>query len=353
MRTMAQGSQKGANLADWIESRLHASFTLLMDDLLAEGRLTRDERIDLSGALGSALTVFHAELQTGLPALYRRDPYAEADPASPYVVGAPGGLAIRSGRRLSARQVRRLEAARATIEELVAWANYEDGDGSADGDGADGSDAADGQVTGLVKSLGGGRIGGHAVRWGDASRRDLMGEWFGRDTAELTAVFDATTRLPLLYQHAADGRMLTRVVGVVEKMVPDAVGLWYEAQLTMAGEYRAAIEGLIEQGVLGTSSGTFPAARRVDGRSGKILRWPIAELSLTPTPAEPRMMARPVEAVKRAFAEVGLELPEGLGAVDVAGEDAANGATDVELPLIKDILLETERLALLKLAGGV
>lgn len=310
---------KAANLADWIESRLHQSFTVLMDDLFADGRLTREERIDLSGALGSALEVFHAELQTGvLLALYQRHPYAEADPDSPSPYGGPP---MRAGRRLSARQLRRLEEARATIEELVAWASYEDGDGSDD---ADEADATDGKSAGLVKSLGGDRIGGHAVLWGDAKRRDLVDEWFAEDTAELTAIFEATKRLPLLYQHAADGRMQTQIVGLVDKMAVDDVGLWYEAQLTMAGQYRQAIEELIEQGALGTSSGTLPAARRVDRRSGKILRWPVVELSLTPTPAEPRMMLRPVAEIKAAFAAVGVVWPDADGADEADGLDTSD-----------------------------
>lgn len=314
---------KAANMADWIESRLHQSFTVLMDDLFGDGRLTREERIDLSGALGSALDVFHAELQTGvLLALYRRHPYAEADPESPYV-HPYGGPLMRAGRRLSTRQLRRLEDARATIEELVAWANYEEADGSDEADAAGSKSAAR-----LVKSLGGDRIGGYAALWGDASKRDLMDEWFSPDTAEMTAIFDATKRLPLLYQHAADGTMKTTVVGLVDKLQPDGVGLWYEAQLTMAGQYRQAIDELIEQGALGTSSGTLPAARRVDRRSGKILRWPVVEASLTPVPAEPRMMLRPVAEIKAAFAAVGVVWPDADGADTSDGSDGADSGNN-------------------------
>lgn len=219
-----------------------------------------------------------------------------------------GQRMMKSGRRLSARQLTRLVEARETIAELVAWASYED---EADGlNGADGLDEADemdeGKAAGLVKSLGGDRIGGHAVLWGSPAERDLMREWFAPDTADLTAVFEATKRLPLLYQHAADGALQTNVVGLVDVMKADDAGLWYEAQLTMAGQYRTMIEELIGDGLLGTSSGTLPAARRVDRRSGKILRWPVVELSLTPTPAEPRMMLRPVAEIKAAFEAAGL-----------------------------------------------
>ncbi len=190
-----------------------------------------------------------------------------------------------------------------------------------------------------VKRLGGDRVGHYAVLWGDAARRDLTGEFFTPRTADLDALFKAVGRLPLLYQHTMDDQLKTSVVGLVDVLTADAVGLWYEAQLTMAGEYRTALEDLIGKGALGTSSGTLPAARKVNRQTGEITRWAIAELSLTPTPAEPRMMARPVEAIKAAFVEAGLDfphpgpLPGGEGA---NGEKAANMADWLESRLHRE-----------------
>lgn len=160
-----------------------------------------------------------------------------------------------------------------------------------------------------VKRLGGNRIGHYAVLWGDPAKRDLTGEFFTRRTADLDTLFRAVGRLPLLYQHTLDDQLKTSVVGLVDVLSPDDVGLWYEAQLTMASEYRAAMEELIGAGALGTSSGTLPGARRVDRRTGEIKRWAIAELSLTPTPAEPRMMERPAAEIKAAWKAAGLRMP--------------------------------------------
>jgi hypothetical protein len=207
------------------------------------------------------------------------------------------------------------------------------------------------------------------VLWGDPGRKDLTGEYFTQKTAELTTIFEAMGRLPLLYHHGADGKLATQIVGPVDVMRMDEAGLWYEAQLTMAGQYREAIDGLIGQGLLGTSSGTLPAARRVDVRSGRITRWPIAELSLTPTPAEPRMMERPVAEVKAAYQALGLDA-EWIGAEDAVGQSAGADCNDNrdyasetakanepedgqpddgEMTQIKDTMVELERLALLKL----
>lgn len=75
---------KAANMADWLESRLHAMWTQLADDLFGSGQLTRPERIALSGLIGDALEVFHAGLQDAVLAGVReRSPWEEAENVSP------------------------------------------------------------------------------------------------------------------------------------------------------------------------------------------------------------------------------------------------------------------------------
>jgi phage head maturation protease len=167
-----------------------------------------------------------------------------------------------------------------------------------------------------VKALGDDRIGSYAVLWGTADETDVTGEYFTTATAELDAVFKAVGKLPVLYHHAGDDALKTTVVGVVDTLKADDVGMWYEAQLALAGQYREAIKELVKRGALGTSSGTYPRARKA-APDGRIERWPIAEVSLTPTPAEPRMMERPVAEIKAAFTEIGLTFPE--------AEDGARG----------------------------
>jgi hypothetical protein len=70
----------------------------------------------------------------------------------------------------------------------------------------------------------------------------------------------------------------------------DNTGLWYEAQLDLADEYGSMIAKLCKQGKMGFSSGA--AAHLVERKSmgdvSEITRWPIAEASITPTPAEYR-----------------------------------------------------------------
>lgn len=65
------------NLGQWLESRIHQSFTNLADDLAADGHVTREERIALSSAIGDALATFASKVETEQPHLYDRDPFAD------------------------------------------------------------------------------------------------------------------------------------------------------------------------------------------------------------------------------------------------------------------------------------
>jgi hypothetical protein len=61
------------NIGGWLESRLHLAFTSMADDMYGEGRLTREERIALSSAVGDALDAFVKRVEADQPQLYTRD----------------------------------------------------------------------------------------------------------------------------------------------------------------------------------------------------------------------------------------------------------------------------------------
>lgn len=139
-----------------------------------------------------------------------------------------------------------------------------------------------------VKALGDGRVGGYLVRFSSEADPDLTGEWFTRATYYGPRDGDGADTLvhhgfPLKagLEELAD-RLLSPL-----KTTKDEIGIFAEVVLDMADEYEKAIYELVEQGKLGWSSGApGHMVRRKD--SGEITRWPIAEGSLTPTPAEPR-----------------------------------------------------------------
>ena len=78
----ARNVKEAANIGQWLESRLHTQFTVLTDDTYGDGRLTREERIALSGALGDALTAFTTRIEADAPQLYDRAPWQDAEPAA-------------------------------------------------------------------------------------------------------------------------------------------------------------------------------------------------------------------------------------------------------------------------------
>lgn len=69
------------NVGTWFESRIHSAFTGLADDMFGEGRLTRDERISLSSAIGDGLQAFTSRVEADCPHLYQRDIWDDPEPA--------------------------------------------------------------------------------------------------------------------------------------------------------------------------------------------------------------------------------------------------------------------------------
>ena len=164
-----------------------------------------------------------------------------------------------------------------------------------------------------VKTLeaGTGRIGGYLLAWGEPRQPDLQGEYFTPDT---DVGLDWYERRPVLYHHGLDGALKAAVIGVIDTLRPDDIGLWAEAQLDLHKRYVRAVQRLVDQGVLSWSSGSLPHLAQV-ASDGRIKRWPIVEGSLTPAPAEPRHTD--VQTLKSAYKSLGLDLSR-------LGIDAAN-----------------------------
>jgi hypothetical protein len=157
-----------------------------------------------------------------------------------------------------------------------------------------------------IKALGEDRIGAYGILWGDESNKDLHGEFFTKDTEELSVMLDQLGGLPFMYHHAADGKLKSTVIGIVDKLESDDVGQWFEARIKDHEAYRKYVKPLIDRQALFPSSGTLPAAKRTK-KNGEITRWPIIEMTGTPTPAEYRMLNVPIEEVKSYYKSIGLE----------------------------------------------
>ena len=161
-----------------------------------------------------------------------------------------------------------------------------------------------------------GRVGGYLITWGEASQPDMQGEYF---TPETDVGLDWYERRPVLYHHGLDGALKAAVIGVIDTLTPDEIGLWAEAQLDLRKRYVRAVRRLVDQGVLSWSSGSLPHLVEV-GAGGWIKRWPIVEGSLTPSPAEPRRTD--ARTLKSAYKALGLDMSRlGLGAAAATKAD--------------------------------
>ena len=159
----------------------------------------------------------------------------------------------------------------------------------------------------VVKSLGDDRIGAYAILWGDEENLDIHGEYFNKDTQDLLNVFNALGAIPWLFHHGGEETIKSTVIGVIDTMEPDDVGLWYETKITEQDMYKNYVERFVKDGRLFSSSGTFPAAKEA-GENGYIARWPIAEVSGTWVPAEYRMILNEhsIDEVKAYYKSIGI-----------------------------------------------
>lgn len=81
------------NVGQWVESRIHRDFTVTADEMFGDGRLSREERITLSGAIGDALSAFVARIEADAPELYTRDLWDEPPMAAAQAIES----AVRRG----------------------------------------------------------------------------------------------------------------------------------------------------------------------------------------------------------------------------------------------------------------
>jgi len=170
---------------------------------------------------------------------------------------------------------------------------------------------------GAIKALGDGRIEGYLVKFTDASRPDLVGDFFNAQT-DFDLEPGDTSRV--YYNHGLDPVLKRRKLTKGTMRVDD-VGVWIEAQLTMRDDYERAIYAMAEAGKLGWSSGTLPNLVEYEpvGKSRYIKSWPLGkDASLTPTPAA-GLIATAVQPLKTwAEATKDMGVTPAVKAIDLA-----------------------------------
>ena len=140
---------------------------------------------------------------------------------------------------------------------------------------------------GAIKALGDGKWEGPLILFTGPEQKDLSSDFF-TDSTDYWLDFPA--RVPLLYGHGMDATIKkTRLgEGTAELEKRDA-GVWMKGQMDLSDKYQSAIYSLMEQGRMGSSSGSSShlVERKSVGDAYEMLSWPIVEASLTVEPCQP------------------------------------------------------------------
>ena len=190
----------------------------------------------------------------------------------------------------------------------------------------------------FVKSFGGGvkavadyTIRGRGVVYGG---EDLTGDTFTKDTD-----FGDTRPfigMPVYYDHSL-GSMRGQI-GTVKAWMPTDDGIDVEIELDRRNKYVGDVMKLVKSGALGLSTGALSHLVVRDG--GEVKRWVVGEISLTPTPAEPRTLS----AVKRHQDTVSSD------AGTTSGDDHTSASQQGTEPTMSDIK-DAVKAAINELAG--
>ena len=133
--------------------------------------------------------------------------------------------------------------------------------------------------TSSVKAIGAYALRGRGIVYGG---RDLEGDTFTKSTdLGETRPF---VGMPVYYDHALGG--LKSQIGTVKAWMPDSEGIEVEIEIDKRHKYAQQVMELVKSGALGLSTGAL--SHLVVRNAGEIKRWVVGEISLTPTPAEPR-----------------------------------------------------------------
>jgi hypothetical protein len=152
-----------------------------------------------------------------------------------------------------------------------------------------------------------------AVPFGSPADRDVDGQYFAADT---NLHLDKFPNPPLVYLHGFDeGKKQAEKPIYVGKTIGYEVradGVWFRGVLDRANAYARRVWEAAKQGLARASSGSVTHLVRY-ATDGKIVEWPLAELSVFDTgagrnPANRHAVVLP--ALKAVYAEAGLVLPD-------------------------------------------
>jgi hypothetical protein len=166
----------------------------------------------------------------------------------------------------------------------------------------------------LREEDGGVVVGGHLLLWGDPEHKDLVGDYF---TPETELWLDEYKSVPALFHHGLDDEIGLTVVGHRVKAAKDKVGVWVEDWLDKSKKYWRMVKPLLEAEALYYSPGSAPHLVQRE-RDGELKSFPVVEDTMTPVPAQHRLL--PIEHIKAVYAKANINLPAALAEADIEAE---------------------------------
>ncbi len=155
-------------------------------------------------------------------------------------------------------------------------------------------------------------VGGYMALYGSPDKKDVQGDYFTPETKTWIELYD---RVPALFHHGLDAKVGLAPMGHRVKAEALDDGVWVEDWINKSSKYWRLVEPLLAADKLFYSPGSAAhLVKRAD--DGKLLSYPIIEDTMTPTPAQHRLMNRPVSQIKAVYKELGIEIP-----ADLAGDD--------------------------------
>jgi len=182
-------------------------------------------------------------------------------------------------------------------------------------------------------------VGGYLLLWGDEARVDLQGDYFTKAT-ELW--MDKYPTVPALFHHGLDQDVGMAVMGKRTSYKADDTGVWVEDWLDKSNKYWALVKPLLEAEALYYSPGSAPhLVKRED--DGRLKSFPVVEDTLTPVPAQHRLL--PIEHIQSAYKSANIELSMPEPVVEVALTDGDTGSAGAER--LQSVAAEAEAMAIL------
>ena len=192
------------------------------------------------------------------------------------------------------------------------------------------------------------KLGGYLVRFGDAAKTDLTGDYFTKNTD-----FGETDKSSSWFNHRMPVSYKKRQF-VYDEQLPDAtlkkddIGVFAEIILGARNEYEKMIAEMGLAGKLGWSSGTAPhlVDRKQVGKANEITRWHLGlDASLTPTPAEFRNQVVPLKSLsvnsQVSEAQAEQEKPESVVEPEIVStKSMGENKMEIEVEKLQEMLTQ-------------